>query len=218
VRADPQRLKQELALFRAASASSVRRFKRQPPHPDGRRERVRCPEWVGRARWHHGSFFLWGDVPALMPMTTRCGVKVGGMDWNGSDKPGYKAVALNDIRHAKNTAAPGSLKGQGLQGEAPRPARHSSRKAAAARIARIPFALARHIAQVYFPSSPPQEAADHARMPRVRFVCDCDQEDTWHESGSAVDDCCHDCEPDRDEDDDDQVCSHIAPSPSGGGP
>lgn len=25
--------------------------------------------WVGRARWHFGSFFLWGDVPALMPPT-----------------------------------------------------------------------------------------------------------------------------------------------------
>jgi len=34
--------------------------------------------------------------------------------------------------------------------------------------------------------------------PECGFVCDCDQEDTWHESGSAVDDCCHDCEPDRD--------------------
>jgi hypothetical protein len=26
-------------------------------------------KWVGRARWHFGSFYLWGDVPALMPMT-----------------------------------------------------------------------------------------------------------------------------------------------------
>jgi hypothetical protein len=25
--------------------------------------------WVGRARWNFGSFYLWGDVPALMPMT-----------------------------------------------------------------------------------------------------------------------------------------------------
>ena len=25
--------------------------------------------WVGRSRWAYGSFFLWGDVPALMPMT-----------------------------------------------------------------------------------------------------------------------------------------------------
>ena len=24
-------------------------------------------KWVGRARWHFGSFYLWGDVPALMP-------------------------------------------------------------------------------------------------------------------------------------------------------
>ncbi len=27
--------------------------------------------WVGRARWSFGSFYLWGDVPALMPMTLR---------------------------------------------------------------------------------------------------------------------------------------------------
>lgn len=27
--------------------------------------------WVGRARWNFGSFYLWGDVPALMPSTSR---------------------------------------------------------------------------------------------------------------------------------------------------
>lgn len=27
--------------------------------------------WVGRARWHFGSFYLWGDLPALMPPTHR---------------------------------------------------------------------------------------------------------------------------------------------------
>jgi hypothetical protein len=27
-------------------------------------------KWVGRARWHYGSFYLWGDVPALMPIVT----------------------------------------------------------------------------------------------------------------------------------------------------
>ena len=32
-------------------------------------ENVRgAQKWVGRARWHHGSFYLWGDVPALMPI------------------------------------------------------------------------------------------------------------------------------------------------------
>src|SRR3990167_2021605 len=28
-------------------------------------------KWVGRARWHYGSFYLWGEVPALMPSTRK---------------------------------------------------------------------------------------------------------------------------------------------------
>jgi len=39
-------------------------------------------KWVGRARWHYGSFYLWGDVPALMPITTRA--MVGGFRFDGS--------------------------------------------------------------------------------------------------------------------------------------
>lgn len=32
-------------------------------------ENVRgAQRWVGRARWHFGSFYLWGDAPALMPI------------------------------------------------------------------------------------------------------------------------------------------------------
>jgi C-5 cytosine-specific DNA methylase len=27
--------------------------------------------WVGRAQWHFGSFYLWGDIPALMPIPAR---------------------------------------------------------------------------------------------------------------------------------------------------
>lgn len=27
--------------------------------------------WVGRSRWNYGSFHLWGDVPALMPIGTK---------------------------------------------------------------------------------------------------------------------------------------------------
>jgi hypothetical protein len=27
--------------------------------------------WVGRARWHFGSYYLWGDVPALMPISSK---------------------------------------------------------------------------------------------------------------------------------------------------
>src|SRR5579863_7569145 len=33
-------------------------------------ENVRgAQKWVGKAAWHFGSYFLWGDVPALMPIT-----------------------------------------------------------------------------------------------------------------------------------------------------
>jgi hypothetical protein len=59
--------------------------KRNPPPPDlsivracwriaaasGRPiilENVRkAQDWLGRARWHGGPFYLWGDVPAIMP-------------------------------------------------------------------------------------------------------------------------------------------------------
>ena len=35
-------------------------------------ENVRgAQKWVGRARWNFGSFYLWGDVPALMPIVMR---------------------------------------------------------------------------------------------------------------------------------------------------
>lgn len=35
-------------------------------------ENVRgAQKWVGRAAWNYGSFYLWGDVPALMPMTLK---------------------------------------------------------------------------------------------------------------------------------------------------
>jgi len=43
-------------------------------------------KWVGRARWHYGSFYLWGDVPALMPMTMKRGHKVAGFSFDGSGK------------------------------------------------------------------------------------------------------------------------------------
>ncbi len=33
--------------------------------------------WVGRAKWHYGSYYLWGDVPALMPSAKQLGVARG---------------------------------------------------------------------------------------------------------------------------------------------
>lgn len=41
--------------------------------------------WVGRARWNFGSFYLWGDVPALMPMAV-AGRKNPGFRFDGSGR------------------------------------------------------------------------------------------------------------------------------------
>lgn len=87
VRADPVRLEKELALFRACF-----RIQREACEAAGRHiplvvENVRgAIPWVGRSRWNYGSFHLWGDVPALMPMTTRKGMKGSVGTINGSGK------------------------------------------------------------------------------------------------------------------------------------
>ena len=61
-------------------------------------ENVRgAQKWVGRARWNFGSFYLWGDVPALMPMTRKA-VKVStmGAGWYPPDHPKHVAgLAFN---------------------------------------------------------------------------------------------------------------------------
>lgn len=53
--------------------------------------------WVGRSAWNYGSFHLWGDVPALMPINMGRGyIKVPGCQtWSDYGKPGYKATAFN---------------------------------------------------------------------------------------------------------------------------
>src|SRR4030067_868544 len=78
-RDDPKRL---TALFDACF-----RIQREACEAAGRHipmvvENVRgAQKWVGRSRWNFGSFHLWGDVPALMPVTKRT-VKHGGGCFN----------------------------------------------------------------------------------------------------------------------------------------
>lgn len=200
--------------------------------------------WVGRARWHHGSFYLWGDVPALMPITLKAqkfnpdglpvrrehgrrgslnlqlrttilsknnggswfnqahntesgvgqnpdgrklpenhdtfakngkpcnkltdprygseGSKVAGINWSGHGEPGYKAKGFN-VTAAQRYREEQGTKDRDADGyeinhpqafgwKAPRTtSKCDSRKAASAQIAKIPFPLARHIAEVYKP-------------------------------------------------------------------
>jgi len=98
-------------------------------------ENVRgAQKWVGRSRWAWGSFHLWGDVPALMPMAKAL-PKVGGFSWSDFGKPGYKAQAFNGT-------AERAIKVHGFR---------FARKAASAMIAKIPLPLARYIARTYKP-------------------------------------------------------------------
>jgi hypothetical protein len=76
-RDDPKRL---TALFDACF-----RIQREACEAAGRHiplvvENVRgAQKWVGRSRWNFGSFHLWGDVPALMPMVKRSTTAVEGL-------------------------------------------------------------------------------------------------------------------------------------------
>jgi hypothetical protein len=94
-------------------------------------------KWVGRAQWHYGSYFLWGDVPALMPMTVR----------REGDYQEQKAAVDEGVKQG------GDWFGKNCQTSMSR--RYSSkstqRKMASAMIAKIPFPLASHIARCYKP-------------------------------------------------------------------
>ncbi len=137
--------------------------------------------WVGQAKWHYGSYYLWGDVPALMPFSKRA-AKVSGISWSGSDKPGYIAKGFN--RTAEQRLDDGlKLPGNGVaRNWADRPIQRlndankndggswfnianntksglgqnpvtnaARRKAASAQIAKIPLLLSRHIARAWYP-------------------------------------------------------------------
>lgn len=113
-------------------------------------ENVRgAQEWVGRSRWNFGSFHLWGDVPALMPIGKS--VKVAGFRFDGSGGSFQSAsvehtgVKVSGIKHS----ASGALWFD--TGPASFSSKSKSRKAASARIAKIPFVLSQHIARTYKP-------------------------------------------------------------------
>lgn len=88
--------------------------------------------WVGRSRWNFGSFHLWGDVPALMPMT-----------FNGTNADEYIKLGGSWFH--------GYRQGQGPRNHG---SKSKARKMASAMIAKIPLPLSRHIGKTYFPAQP----------------------------------------------------------------
>jgi hypothetical protein len=126
-------------------------------------ENVRgAQKWVGRARWNYGSFYLWGDVPALMPMIVQRDSKVPGFRFDGSGRS-FQSAAVGHTKNgggswfkiAHNTT---SGHGQNPDGRlwkrdpvASQASGSKARKFASAQIAKIPLPLARHIAATYKP-------------------------------------------------------------------
>lgn len=136
--------------------------------------------WVGRSRWNYGSFHLWGDVPALMPMAKGAGlkgiphrpsghrtnseengVKAPGMNWSDRTKRGQDFTRLAG-KHAQ-VAAPSD---DGVKGLTPHKqplgknelgrrygSKSKARKRASAMIAKIPLPLSRHIAATWKPAA-----------------------------------------------------------------
>jgi hypothetical protein len=102
--------------------------------------------WVGRARWNYGSFYLWGDVPALMPMTLKA---------RKFNPDAYWREPLQELRRNATAIKNGNdWFGAGENCSLQR--RHSSkstgRKFASAMIAKIPMPLSRYIAATFRPS------------------------------------------------------------------
>jgi hypothetical protein len=106
--------------------------------------------WMGRARYNFGSFYLWGDVPALMPRWTNPGEhyfgrKVPGFSFDGSGRS-FQSASVEGVKQGGdwfNSSQPSMSRLYG--------AKSPQRKFASAMIAKIPEPLSRHIAEVYHP-------------------------------------------------------------------
>jgi hypothetical protein len=120
--------------------------------------------WVGRAQWNFGSFYLWGDVPALMPIvhqrrvsvpetihrgdgSTLANIYVGDSVKGAHGTPGTHwtnpAEHENGVKHPENGHAWYRTGPGRLSSSSPR------RKAASAMIAKIPLPLSAWIARCY---------------------------------------------------------------------
>ena len=129
-------------------------------------ENVRgAQKWVGRARWNYGSFYLWGDVPALMPVALKGAMKgcVGTVNGSGKRReqslwdrvftgqklPGNNAPRMWSERRVQRLAD--GLRQYEEDSFYCASSGSKARKAASAMIAKIPFPLAVHIAKCFKP-------------------------------------------------------------------
>ncbi len=139
-------------------------------------------KWVGRARWHYGSFYLWGDVPALMPITRRD--RKGTSNFHFFAQTGLPSPSFHGAAHEPSVARYHATKNDGgswfnvahntTSGHGQNPdgrkqkgsgairfdtgicthgSKSTARQAASAHIAKIPLPLARWIARAWTPAT-----------------------------------------------------------------
>ena len=108
--------------------------------------------WVGRAAWNFGSYYLWGDIPALMPIrlsgqNNKIPAEINEAIRNGHSPARWKNPAEHYFG-TKGFTPNGERLGENQVG---RKFWSTSlqRKAASAQIAKIPFPLAQHIARCF---------------------------------------------------------------------
>jgi site-specific DNA-cytosine methylase len=148
-RDDPKRL---TALFDACF-----RIQREACEASGRHiplvvENVRgAQKWVGRSRWNFGSFHLWGNIPALMPIGKK--FKTVGMNWCNRELRGQDFTRIASRQFVDEGTKQGGDCFNQSQPSISRmcSSKSTARKAASAMIAKIPFALSSYIGRVYYP-------------------------------------------------------------------
>jgi hypothetical protein len=128
-------------------------------------ENVRGAEpWVGRAKAHFGSFYLWGDVAQVGRRITAGGMRFGntllpnggrkvpGIGWNayaltGKPSRSFQSAAVEHTG-VKQHGTGAAWFDEGICAVS---SSSSARKAASAQIAKIPPPLARYIARAFMP-------------------------------------------------------------------
>ncbi len=170
----PERIVELNALFNACF-----RIQREASEAAGRHiplivENVRGAQpWVGRSAWNFGSYHLWGDVPALMPIPHRAqkfnpdgtahppgswfaisdsqnrGSKNNGGSWFNVAHNTESGVGKNPVHEGRKNGNDWFGAGENCSLQRRQSSKSDSRKAASAQIAKIPLPLARHIAKCF---------------------------------------------------------------------
>jgi len=68
-------------------------------------------KWVGRSQWNFGSFHLWGDVPALMPIVTR--VRKGKSNVHFHEQTGLPSPSFHGAAHEASVMRHDAIKNNG---------------------------------------------------------------------------------------------------------